>query len=244
VSAAGRLRSSLQRFISGRRPDSTAEIIATVSHEIRSPLTTIKGFTKTLIDRWDRLSDETKIDMLRAVNEDADRVTRLLTELLEVSRIEAGKLQLHLQLVEIRELAQSVVTQMATRSEKHTVRLADGADVTARADPEKLRQVLNNLVENALKYTDEGEVVVSCAAITGWAEVSVSDEGAGIPSSQQQGLFEKFARREMAGAPSGTGLGLYISKGLIDAHKGEIGVTSKEGEGSTFWFRVPLAEQQ
>lgn len=242
MSAAGRLRSSLQRFISGRRPDSTAEIIATVSHEIRSPLTTIKGFTKTLIDRWDRLSDETKIDMLRAVNEDADRVTRLLTELLEVSRIEAGKLQLHPQLVDLRELAQTVVTEMATRSAMHSVRLARGDDVTARADPDKLRQVLNNLVENALKYTDGGEVVVSCAGIERWAEVAVSDEGAGIPPSQQQELFEKFARREMAGAPSGTGLGLYISRGLIEAHGGEIGVTSKEGAGSTFWFRVPLAE--
>src|SRR5260370_31530744 len=119
-----------------RDGDSTAEIIATVSHEIRSPLTTIKGFTKTLIDRWDRLPDDAKLDMLRAVNADADRVTRLLTELLEVSRIEAGKLQLHLQRVDVRDLAESVVTEMATRSEKHTLHLADGEDVEARPDPD------------------------------------------------------------------------------------------------------------
>src|SRR5438445_7526933 len=150
----GRMRWPFAR----RKPDATAEIIATVSHEIRSPLTTIKGFTKTLIDRWDRLPDDAKLDMLRAVNADADRVTRLLTELLEVSRIEAGKLQLHLQRVDVRELAESVVTGMATRSEKHTLRLADGDEVAARADPDKMRQLLHNLDENALKYPDGGAV--------------------------------------------------------------------------------------
>src|SRR5437773_3254302 len=109
-----RLQSSFDRLLRRRRTtDSTAEIIATVSHEIRSPLTTIKGFTKTLIDRWDRLPDDTKLEMLQAVNEDADRVTRLLTELLEVSRLEAGKLQLHFQRVDIKEMGASVVTELA-----------------------------------------------------------------------------------------------------------------------------------
>src|SRR5205823_8836054 len=197
-----------------RDVDSTAEIIATVSHEIRSPLTTIKGFTKTLIDRWDRLPDDTKLDMLRAVNADADRVTRLLTELLEVSRLEAGRLQLHFQRVDLRELCESVVSDLATRSEKHTLRL-DGADeVLARADPDKLLRVLTNLVENAQKYTDGGEVIVRYRADGDWAETTVTDQGAGIPAAQQKGVFEKFARRDLAGAPSGTGLGLYIAKGL------------------------------
>src|SRR5438132_7796212 len=152
----GRMRWPFAR----RDVDSTAEIIATVSHEIRSPLTTIKGFTKTLIDRWDRLPDDAKLDMLRAVNADADRVTRLLTELLEVSRLEAGKLQLHLQRVDLRELCESVVNELATRSEKHTLRLDGDREVVVRGDPDKLLRVLTNLVENAQKYTDGGEVVV------------------------------------------------------------------------------------
>src|SRR5205823_8529751 len=121
-----------------RDVDSTAEIIATVSHEIRSPLTTIKGFTKTLIDRWDRLPDETKLDMLRAVNADADRVTRLLTELLEVSRLEAGRLQLHFQRVELRELCESVVKELSGRSESHTLRLEGDGELVVRADPDKV----------------------------------------------------------------------------------------------------------
>lgn len=230
---------SARRWLFGRgRGDSTAEIIATVSHEIRSPLTTIKGFTKTLIDRWERLPDDTKLDMLRAVNADADRVTRLLTELLEVSRLEAGKLHVHLQRVDLRDLGESVVNELGTRSEKHVVRVEDGEDVVARADPDKLRQVLTNLVENAQKYTDGGNVVVAFKADGEWAGASVTDQGDGIPPDQQKLLFEKFARRELAGAPSGTGLGLYIAKGLIEAQGGEMGVTSTMGAGSTFWFRV------
>lgn len=228
----------LRRLFDRQRGDATAEIIATVSHEIRSPLTTIKGFTKTLIDRWDRLPDDVKLDMLRAVNADADRVTRLLTELLEVSRLEAGKLTVHLQRVDLRDLGESVVNELATRSEKHVVRLADGEEVLARADPDKLRQVLTNLVENAQKYTGGGNIAVAFSASADWAEASVTDEGAGIPPDQQKTLFEKFARRDLAGSPTGTGLGLYISKGLIEAQGGEIGVTSAEGSGSTFWFRV------
>jgi len=230
----GRMRWPFAR----RDVDSTAEIIATVSHEIRSPLTTIKGFTKTLIDRWDRLPDDAKLDMLRAVNADADRVTRLLTELLEVSRLEAGKLQLHLQRVDLRELCESVVNELATRSEKHTLRLDGDGEVVVRGDPDKLLRVLTNLVENAQKYTDGGEVVVGFRPDGDWGETTVTDQGSGIPEGQQKTIFDKFARRELAGAPSGTGLGLYIAKGLIEAHGGEMGLVSKEGVGSTFWFRV------
>jgi signal transduction histidine kinase len=221
-----------------REPDSTAEIIATVSHEIRSPLTTIKGFTKTLIDRWDRLPDETKLDMLRAINADADRVTRMLTELLEVSRLEAGRLQLHLQRVELRELGESVVNDLAARSEKHTLHLEGPDELVVRADPDKVLRVLTNLVENAQKYTSGGDVVVRLRADADWAEVAVTDEGDGIPPEQQKAVFEKFARRELAGAPTGTGLGLYIARGLIEAQGGEMGLVSTEGAGSTFWFRL------
>jgi len=228
----------LPRRFGRRRGDPTAEIIATVSHEIRSPLTTIKGFTKTLIDRWDRLSDEAKLDMLRAVNADADRVTRLLTELLEVSRLEAGKLQLHFQRVDLRQIGESVVKDLATRSENHTLRLQGEGEVVVRADPDKVLRVLTNLVENAQKYTDGGEVVVAFRADGDRVETTVTDQGAGIPNDQQKDVFEKFGRRDLAGAPSGTGLGLYIAKGLIEAQGGEMGLVSKEGAGSTFWFRL------
>jgi signal transduction histidine kinase len=228
----------------GRVPDPTEErtieLIATVSHEIRSPLTTIKGFTKTLLDRWDRLDDETKIEMLKAINDDADRVTRILTELLDVSRLEAGKLSLHLRPVDVHELASEVISKLGDRSENHRVELK-GPVVEVMADPDKLRQVLANFIENAQKYTDGGTITVACSTTATVGTVAVSDEGPGVPPDLVDRVFDKFARREMPGSPTGTGLGLYICRGLVQAQGGEIGLRL-EGNGSTFWFSLPTAE--
>ncbi len=221
--------------------ESAIELIATVSHEIRSPLTTIKGFTKTLLDRWERLNDDIKLEMLRAINDDADRVTRILTELLDVSRLEAGKLTLHLQPVDVRELAAEVIDALAGRSEKHQVELASGGGVEVRGDPDKLRQVLTNYIENAQKYTSGGSITVTCRAEEGWGIVAVADEGPAVPTDGLGTIFEKFSRRDTPGQPTGTGLGLYICRGLIEAHGGEVGLFHANG-GSTFWFSVRLAE--
>jgi signal transduction histidine kinase len=222
------------------REERTIELIATVSHEIRSPLTTIKGFTKTLLDRWSRLDDDTKIEMLKAINDDADRVTRILTELLDVSRLETGKLSLHLRPVDIGQLARDVIVVLSPRSTKHSIEL-DGDDVEVMGDPDKLRQVLTNFIENAQKYTDGGTITVNCAAKGKLGIVSVSDEGPGVPPDMVERVFEKFARRELPGSPTGTGLGLYICRGLIEAQGGEIGLRLEDG-GSTFWFHLPVAE--
>jgi signal transduction histidine kinase len=226
----------------GQPSESSAiELIATVSHEIRSPLTTIKGFTKTLLDRWERLNDDIKLEMLRAINDDADRVTRILTELLDVSRLEAGKLTLHLQPVDVRELAGEVIDVLGERSDKHKVVLAPGDDVEVRGDPDKLRQVLTNFIENAQKYTAGGTITVVCRGEEGWGIVAVADEGPGVPQDVLGTVFEKFARRDLPGSPTGTGLGLYICRGLIEAHGGDIGLFLANG-GSTFWFSVGLAD--
>ena len=218
----------------------TIELIATVAHEIRSPLTTIKGFTKTLLDRWERLDDEIKVDMLRAINDDADRVTRILTELLDVSRIEAGKLSLYLQPVDVRDLAAEVVERLADRSEHHEVVLDDSGAVEVAGDPDKLRQVLTNFIENAQKYSQGGTIRVTCRAEDGWGIVQVTDQGPAVPNEMLGRIFEKFARRDLPGSPTGTGLGLYICRGLIEAQGGDIGLMT--AAGSTFWFALPLAD--
>jgi signal transduction histidine kinase len=220
----------------------TIELIATVSHEIRSPLTTIKGFTKTLLDRWDRLDDGTKLEMLAAINEDADRVTRILTELLDVSRLEAGKLTLHLRPVDICEVIEEVAGALAGRSDKHQIVLDKPADehVEVIADSDKVRQVLMNLIENAQKYANEGTITVSCSLDDGYGTFTVTDLGPGVPPDLEAKIFEKFSRRELPGSPSGTGLGLYISKGLVEAQGGEIGAVFDDSS-SRFWFRLPLA---
>lgn len=219
----------------------TVELISTVSHEIRSPLTSVKGFTQTLLKRWELFDDDAKRDMLGAVNEDADRVKRLIDELLDVSRLESGRLKLRLQAVDLVPLARKVTDRMAERSANHTVNVEiEGEPPSVLADPDKIEQVLTNLVENALKYTEKGTVTVRVFPEALHLVVSVSDEGDGIPAAQLPRLFRKFYRRERAGSPTGTGLGLYISRRLIETHGGQLEATSEPGSGSVFRFSLPI----
>ncbi|HVL80771.1 MAG TPA: ATP-binding protein [Actinomycetota bacterium] len=219
----------------------TVELISTVSHEIRSPLTSVKGFTQTLLKRWDLFDDTAKREMLAAVNEDADRVKRLIDELLDVSRLESGRLKLNLQAVDVPALVTKVTERMRDRSGEHSLETEGDPDVpSVQADPDKVEQVVTNLVENALKYTDGGRVTVRTRASSNGVSVSVSDEGEGIPAVHLSRLFRKFYRRDRAGSPTGTGLGLYISRRLIESHGGELVATSEPGAGSTFTFTLPV----
>lgn len=218
----------------------TVELISTVSHEIRSPLTSIKGFTKTLLNRFDRFDDDMKKEMLAAANADADRVTRLLGELLDISRLETGRLKLRPERFDLPELLSRIVDNAGAAEEGREIVVEAPEELRLFADPDKVEQVLTNLVENAVKYTDTGTIRVRASQDDSWVTVSVSDEGDGIPRAQLNRLFRKFYSREQAGQPSGTGLGLYICRGLVEAHHGEIDVTSREGVGTTFTVRLPL----
>lgn len=226
----------------GRRKQLDAarsDLVATVSHEIRSPLTSVKGFTRTLLGKWERFSDEQKRTMLETINEDADRVTRLLTELLDVSRIDANRVQLRKVGVDLAEVVTGVVERAKVKPD------AAERDVVAQVvavpktlcDRDKVEQVLHNLVENALNY-GEGTITVT-AAVDGDAVVtSVADEGPGIAEDQARSIFEKFGRgREVRRA--GTGLGLYISRGLVRAHGGDLTLASSPS-GSTFTATWPV----
>jgi hypothetical protein len=241
-------RGVVQRMICTIRPAAarvgadmrTAEVISTVSHEIRSPLTSVKGFTKTLLERWDRFDDDMKKEMLRAVDADADRVTRLLNELLDISRLESGRLKLRPAPVDLAGLAESVAGKLRGRAVRHILRVESSRRLPiVEADPDKIEQVLTNLIENAMKYTDGGEVTIGVRAARHAVSVSVSDQGEGIPAADLARLFRKFARRETPGSPSGTGLGLYISRRLIEAHGGQLTAKSTAGKGSVFTFTLP-----
>lgn len=221
-----------------------SDLVATVSHEIRSPLTSVKGFTRTLLLKWDRFKDDQKRTMLETINEDADRVTRLLTELLDVSRIDAGRVQLHRTAVDVATLAERVAEGARHRSDlgdrridtKGIVRTPD-----ANADPDKLAQVLSNLVENAIKYAGESDIRLATSHDNGMVTVIVSDSGPGIPPDQHRRVFEKFGRaRGQRG--SGTGLGLYITRGLMRAHGGSVELESDDGGGATFRIHVPVMD--
>jgi signal transduction histidine kinase len=223
----------------GRHVPSGIEIVSTVSHELRSPLTSVKGYTSLLLNRWERVADEQKKMMLQQVHHDADRVTRLVTELLDISRLETGRLNLRRQLVDLVALATTVVDKLKMEYETMTCALDFPADFPkVYADPDKVEQVLTNLVENAAKYASPEGINVVGRVGDGVTSIAVSDRGEGIPSADLPRVFTKFFRRDH-GKPTGSGLGLWISRGLVEAHGGRLTAESKEGEGSTFTFTLP-----
>jgi PAS domain S-box-containing protein len=217
-----------------------SDLISTVSHEIRSPLTSVKGFTSTLLAKWDRFTDEQKKVMLQTVNYDADRVTRLLGDLLDVSRLEAGRLELRRQEVDLAAIATDAVMRLRLSAEEHRLEvLFPPSFPKVVADPGRIEQVLVNLIENALKYSRPGRITVSGSEDADAVTVRVADEGDGIPPEHLPHIFTKFYRRGAGERRSGTGLGLYICKGIIEAHGGRLFVERSGPEGTVFAFTLP-----
>ena len=213
-------------------------IVSTVSHELRSPLTSVKGYTSLMLNRWDRIADDKKREMLEQVHHDADRVTRLVTELLDISRLETGRLVLRRQLVDLGALATVVVDKVAMAYPELDCSVSIDDVPEVYADPDKVEQVLTNLVENAAKYGDPRGMRIQAGVEDGFVRVSVDDRGGGIPADDLPKVFTKFFRRDH-GRPTGTGLGLWISRGLVEAHGGELTAESTVGAGSTFSFTLP-----
>jgi signal transduction histidine kinase len=243
--ADGRIGGAVVAIRAERRSDrepSGAEVVSTVSHELRSPLTSVKGYTSLLLNRWDRISDEQKQMMLQQVHHDADRVTRLITELLDISRLETGRLVLRRQLVDLSDLASTVIDKLQVQYPDLDCTCTFPDDFPrVYADPDKVEQVLTNLVENGAKYASPVGMRVEGAIRDGEVAVAVHDAGEGIPAADLPRVFRKFFRRDM-GKPTGTGLGLWISRGLVEAHGGRLTATSEEGKGSTFCFTLPLVD--
>jgi PAS domain S-box-containing protein len=216
------------------------EVISTVSHELRSPLTSVKGYTSLLLNRWDRLGEEQKRMMLEQVHHDADRVTRLVTELLDISRLESGRLVLRRQMVDLLPLVNGVLEKVRMMESRLVATVDFPEDFPhVYADPDKIEQVLTNLVENAAKYADPQSLQVTGVLQNGQVTVAVSDSGEGIPVSDLPRVFTKFFRRAET-RPTGSGLGLWISRGLVEAHGGRLIVESEVGHGSVFRFSLPV----
>ena len=237
------LRGAEQR---ARLERSRADLVSTVAHELRSPLTSVKGFTATLLARWARFTDDQKLVMLETVNADADRVTRLITELLDVSRIEAGRIQVHRELVDIPARARKLIGgRVAAGDAADRFRVQAAPDLPETwLDADKVDQILANLIENALRH-GAGTVttVVEPADVAGapGVAVSVRDEGPGISAELAPRVFRQFWRAKRRG---GAGLGLFIVKGLIEAHGGTIGVVQAQGGGAEFRFTVPAGHPE
>ena len=217
------------------------DVVATVSHEIRSPLTSVKGFTRTMLAKWERFSDEQKRTMLETIDADADRVTRLLGELLDVSRIDAGRVQLHRRPVDLGDIAREVVAKARHRDlgrdREVEVTVAEGLP-RVHGDPDKLEQVITNLVDNALHHAPAGAVRVRVTGQDEQVHLVVADEGPGVPADQQGLVFQKFGRARESRS-GGTGLGLYITRGLVEAHGGEVWIDPAVEAGACFHVRLP-----
>jgi signal transduction histidine kinase len=238
------LRGAQQRE---RLERSRAELVSTVAHELRSPLTSVKGFTATLLNKWGRFTDDQKRVMLETVNADADRVTRLITELLDVSRIESGRMEVHRQLVDLPDRARKIIAGRVAAGDpedRFRLEVRDGLPETW-LDADKIDQILGNLVENAVRHgAGIVTIVVEQAHLDDEqakgepdaAAVAVRDQGEGIAPDVAPRVFRQFWRGKRRG---GTGLGLYIVKGLVEAHGGTIGVCCAPGGGAEFRFIVP-----
>ncbi len=232
------LRSAEQRL---RLERIRADLVSTVAHELRSPLTSVKGFTATLLAKWPRFTDDQKRVMLETVNADADRVTRLITELLDVSRIEAGRIEIHRELVDIASRAMKIISGRVAAGDtpqRYQVQVAPGLPETW-LDADKVDQILANLIENAVRH-GAGTVttVVEPAVVAGapGVAVAVRDQGPGIAPELAPRVFGRFWRAKRRG---GAGLGLFIVKGLVEAHGGEIVVQPAPEGGAEFRFTVP-----
>ncbi len=221
-----------------------SDLVATVAHELRSPLTGIKGFTSTLLSKWDRFSDEQRQFMLETVDADADRLSRLITELLDAARIDAGRLTLRRGPVKLDEVVRSVLRSVSAGSEPFPLD-TEGEPHLVWGDADRMTQVATNLVENAMRHGHGLRRVVvrhlgpDTAGGGGGAVLEIHDHGPGIPEEARMRVFSRFWR---AGPGAGSGLGMYIVHGIVDQHGGRIDIGDAEGGGALIRVHLPVNE--
>jgi signal transduction histidine kinase len=226
--------------VRNQRDRERSDLVATVAHELRSPLTGIKGFTSTLLTKWDKFSEEQRQFMLETVDADADRLSRLITELLDAARIDAGRLTLKRGPVKLDEIVRHVLTNVSGgAAEPFEISIGDDLDLIW-GDSDRITQVVTNLVENAMRHGfGLREIVVQNvqAEQLGGVSLEVHDNGPGIAEEMRQRVFSRFWR---AGPGAGSGLGMYIVRGIVEQHGGTIQIEDAEGGGALIraWFPI------
>ncbi len=244
VVQSGRLRARQEETLQRLREldEMKSDFIAITSHELRTPLAAIRGFINTLRRRLNELSPEETREFLEIVDQQTDRLIRLVEDLLVVSRIEAGKITLHPEPVDPSALLELVVTGMGEQADRIRTRTHPGLPDAVLLDPQRLEQILTNLLQNAVKFSPaNAPVEVEVEAIEDGVVFTVADLGPGIDASEQERIFERFHQTDAAATrrSEGAGLGLYITKQLVEAMGGAIEVRSELGVGSTFRVILP-----
>jgi two-component system phosphate regulon sensor histidine kinase PhoR len=224
-----------------RLDEAKSDFVASISHELRTPMTAVLGAAMTLLREDIELDPERRRQLLEMIGTQGRRLAQITEDVLLASRLDRGDLHFEREAVDVGELVGRAVETMREQApESVTLRTVPNGVAKAMGDPDRIEQVLVNLIDNAVKYSPEGgDVTVSATSGDGRVRVEVEDEGLGIPAGEQESVFEKFYRGREAGVPSGTGLGLYICRELVRRMGGTIGVHSRPGTGSTFYFELP-----
>jgi PAS domain S-box-containing protein len=228
-----------------RLEDEKSDLVATISHELRTPMTAVYGAATTLLYRENELPQEQQRQLLEMIVAESRRLAQITEEVLLTSQLDRGDLRIEREPVDVADVVKATLDAMAPQV-PDTVTIDVELPSTlapAAGDRDRLQQVLLNLVDNAVKYATPGNVSVRANAIDGSARIAVTDEGPGIPFADQERIFEKFYRGDpkLVRSPSGTGLGLYISRELVRRMGGNLVVTSRPGSGATFTVELPLA---
>ena len=244
--ARERERSLVQRL---READHTkSEFVSMLAHELKGPMTAIKGFGDVLESRWQTLSDERRTETLKIISKETARLSRLVNDLLDVSRLEAGTLRYEFGTVHLVEMLDGIITTHPSLTRAHRIEAKWPPSLPAvHGDADRIRQVFLNLLTNAVRYSPEGTSVEVGAELAAdrtppFVIVRVKDEGIGIAPEHKNRVFERFAMLPKPGwITKGTGLGLYITKAIVESHGGRLWLESEPGRGTTFFFTLRLA---
>ena len=230
--------------------ESRREFVANVSHELRTPLTNIKGYTETLIDGGEMLDEETRRSFLDVVYNESDRMTRIVKDLLTLSRLDNQRMEMNMESMDLIPVVKAAVQSMMLEAENQNITLTSHLPDSlplVNGDKERLHQVVLNIISNAVKYNrPEGSVSVTADSDEKTVTVTVSDTGLGIPAEDLPRIFERFYRVDKARSRKrgGTGLGLAIAKEIVESHGGEIVFDSVYGQGSTVYLRFPVLDTE
>lgn len=226
--------------------DMQDEFIATVSHELRTPLTSIRGFSQTLLNSWDKIDDNNKKKFIKIIEDQSNRLIHLVENVLSVSKMNAGEDVL--KKIDVNNVIKQIIPMFVEQYKNRNFKLNLSPDLPpSRLDEDKFQQIMTNLIDNAAKYSDSGKTVTIFTALEGNSIViKVKDEGVGIKKEDYGKVFKKFSRLEnhLTSTTQGNGLGLYITKQIVEKMNGEIGFESEEGVGTTFWVKVPVYNQE
>ena len=223
------------------------EFVSIASHELKTPITSVKAYTQILGQRFRKANDEKSAELIEKMDSQLDKLTDLIGDLLDVSKIEAGRIQFHESDFDFNDLIEETVVELQLTTDKHSITKALQPGVTVYGDHDRIGQVLTNYMTNAIKYSPQADRIhVSTVVNKGNITLCVQDFGVGLSQKDQAKVFERFYRvggSDQATYP-GLGLGLFIASDIISRHNGRVWVKSKKGEGSTFCFSMPIAKQR